>query len=342
MIPQYSTALVLRLLVGTYTFAGDSKGIYLCALNTETLEWQVLDTAWAENPSYVAVQGDCAYAISESGNHSQVHSLKIEGDTLRLTSTRADQGDDPCHLKVMGDKIYIANYTSGSVVVKHINADGTVGDNVQEFRFDDRSTSPRQEASHMHNVAIAPSGKWLTASNLGGDRIYLFKRHDDGTLTLRDTARVKAGSGPRHMDWAGDERHLYLINELSNDVMVFGFDGTTLTLEQTIVASTAQGHAGDLHLHPSGRWLYGSARNEGDGLILFTVAEDGRVERSAFYATQKHPRNFFITPCGTLLLCACMNSNCIEIFRISPEDGTLTHTGRSIALPKPVCIVAVG
>ena len=58
---------VLKMLVGTYSEGNDSKGVYLYDFDTEKLEWKLLDTAAAGNPSFIIPSPDrnFAYAVSE-------------------------------------------------------------------------------------------------------------------------------------------------------------------------------------------------------------------------------------------------------------------------------------
>jgi 6-phosphogluconolactonase (cycloisomerase 2 family) len=62
------------------------------------------------------------------------------------------------------------------------------------------------------------------------------------------------------------------------------------------------------------------------------------VKKTGFQPTGKHPRNFAVTPNGKYLLCACRDSDRIEIYAIHPDSGQLTDTGKRIEIGKPVCI----
>ena len=63
-----------------------------------------------------------------------------------------------------------------------------------------------------------------------------------------------------------------------------------------------------------------------------------RKKYCRFRKTGIHPRNFAITPNGRFLLCACRDSNAIEIYTIDQNDGSLADTGKRIELGAPVCI----
>ena len=337
----------LQFLVGTYTHIAQatstSLGVYLLNLDTECLQATILHSVKVKNPSFITVQGNYAYTLSECGDESQLHSIAIKSNTLQLTSTINSPGNDPCHLIAMGDTLYSANYSSGSIAVTQIEGDGTLGQVKQQFFLHQHGTSRRQQASHLHNIAISPCGKWIVVSNLGGDCLHLFERQENGVLILLNTTKVIPESGPRHMTWNDTGTRLYLITELSDEVMTFSFNGSQLEHMQTLMAARTPGHgAGDIHLHPSGKYVYATVRLVDDGIALFHVESDGTLTKHAFYSTGKHPRNFAITPCGTLLLCACRDKNAIELYRINATDGTLTYIeNHDIPIPMPTCITQV-
>ena len=295
-------------------------------------------------PAASQQQGQVAAMASQQASiQGQVPAAAVAGvHELTLTATIPSPGDDPCHLMAVGDKLYTACYSSGSVAVIQLNSDGTLGETKQQFHFTQHGSHPRQQASHLHNLALSPCGTYLVASNLGGDCLHLFKRHKSGLLSPLQTVSTPAESGPRHMQWDNSGTHLYLITELSDEVMVFTFEQERLNHVQTINAARTPSHgAGDIHIHPSGKWLYASARLIDDGIALFSIpADDAPITRTAFFPTGKHPRNFAITPCGTMLLCACSHKKAIEFYSIAPDDGSLTYLeGHDIPIDYPVCLV---
>ena len=66
--------------------------------------------------------------------------------------------------------------------------------------------------------------------------------------------------------------------------------------------------------------------------------ESGKVEKIGYIETGIHPRNFNVTPNGKYLLCACRDSNVIEIYDINNENGSLTKNDKKIEIDRPVCI----
>ena len=117
--------------------------------------------------------------------------------------------------------------------------------------------------------------------------------------------------------WAQEKSAIYSVN--TNDIPEF-------TLIQEIQADEVNaGGSADIHLHPSGQYLYTSHRLDNDGISIFRILEDGTLEKTGYAHTGRHPRNFLITPDGKLLLVACMNDHLVQVFRIE-ADGALTLT----------------
>ena len=77
-------------------------------------------------------------------------------------------------------------------------------------------------------------------------------------------------------------------------------------------------------------------------MAVFSVdAASGLVTPVSYQPTGIHPRNFTITPDGKFLLCACRDSDSVEIYAIDPATGALSPTGKSIEVPAPVCVQVV-
>lgn len=88
---------------------------------------------------------------------------------------------------------------------------------------------------------------------------------------MKEFATPSGGVGPRHFDFHPDGgRYLYLLGELSGEVIVYDYSFGELTQKQVIAADTtgARGSA-DIHISPDGRFLYASNRLQADGIAIF-------------------------------------------------------------------------
>jgi 6-phosphogluconolactonase len=95
----------------------------------------------------------------------------------------------------------------------------------------------------------------------------------------------------------------------------------------------------DIHVHPSGKFVYGSNRGH-DSIAIFAVDEKtGELTAVGQQSTGgKTPRNFGIDPAGKFLLAANQSTNNIVVFRIDQETGKLKPTGHEVEVAAPVCV----
>ena len=335
----------IKFAVGTYTVLG-GEGVLIYSLNPRTLQAECLGRQRVENPSFLCTSpsGGHVYAVNESGSQSGVHHLAVDENGALTACQTVASGADPCHILWLSPRtLCISNYSGGSVDLFDIAADGSLSASAQTLTFHVCGTSPRQQSSHIHFCATTPDGEYLVADDLGGDCIHILKieHHSDGTARLlrHGKTAVHPEAGPRHICFGADGRFAYLITELSDEVMVFGYNGGALSLIQTLTAAPTPAHAsGHIMVHPNGKWLYASVRRTGDGIAVYHIGDDGRLTQVGYTHTALHPRHFNITPDGSLLLCACRDSDTIEVYRINPADGTLLDTLHHISVAKAVCI----
>lgn len=320
------------MLVGTYT-GGGSEGIYVYGYDSESGRAELVDSVRMSNPSYLMVDGDSVFAVSESGAESEVRSFRFDGSAGRLTDGRliGRTGADPCNVASNGTLVVTANYSGGDVSV--FGKDGLR----QTLGLEERSRS------HLHCVKFSPDGKYLFAADLGRDAILRWRLRggavDESSLRVFE---LPEGSGPRHFVFDRGGRNVYLINEVGGTVMRLSYRGGELTLRQTILADDAGGHgSADIVLTPDGRYLYASNRLKGDGVAIFAVAADGSLSRAGYQTTGIHPRNLNISPDGRFLTVAARDSGTIQFYRIAPDTGLLTPHNEPLRLDKPVCVTFV-
>jgi len=207
---------------------------------------------------------------------------------------------------------------------------------MEQLKFEGSGpVSNRQESSHIHQLKVLPDRQgYILASDLGADVIRLIEvscchAGDDG-IGLCHICDIPCppGSGPRHMEFSPDGKIMYCIAELSGEVLVYEIseqDGVpAFSLTQQIQADEVNaGGSADIHIHPSGKWLYTSHRLDNDGIAIFEILQDGTLEKTGYARTARHPRNFMITADGHHLLVACRDDKVIQVFSIGP-DGSLT------------------
>ena len=326
----------LTMYVGTYTHNNNSTGLYSVAFNEETGEWHKLDSAAVGNPSYLALDGDKLYCVSEfDAGQAGVSGYRLgENGSFEPINAVAIDASAPCFIAVAGEKVFTANYNSFSVSLLRRDSEGRLGENVEKQVFDNpsRVDTLRQSISHLHTVMPIPESRQLIASDLGGDCLYRF----DDDFQHCDTIALPAGCGPRHIAF-GKGGMMYVVTEISDEVLVMRLGEQPELLQRVPVSGVNPKGAADIHISPDGRFLYASERLESDGIGIFRILESGLLESAGYQSTGVHPRNFVITPNGKYLLAACRDSNSVEVYRRSIDDGTLSLQS-TITLPAPVCL----
>lgn len=348
------------LLIGTYTKDGKSEGIYVYRFNPNRTEATLMSVAkGVSNPSYLAVSKDqkYVYAVNEDhgdngGNVSSFALDKTKGE-LKFLNKQPSMGDDPCYVAVdsTGKNVIVTNYSGGNVVVFKTNDDGSLQPVVQNIVHDGYGVNvQRQEMPHPHSAMLSPDEKYLFVANLGNDRLYRYGFNaKDAANPLKPLDppyyELPDNSGPRHMCFSANGKFLYVLNELSGNIIVYAYDDSKLTEIQTIASDNTAGKgdkgSADIHATADGRFLYTSNRVTQNDIGMFKVATDGKLAENGHQAVGAHPRNFMIDPTGRFLLVASRDANSVQIFIINKNFGILQDTNIKIDVPQPVCLKMV-
>lgn len=346
--------------IGTYT-GGDSEGIYLLHLDSETGELETVGlAAEADSPNFLALHPTEPFLYSvgqmtdEDGNTvGALNAFAIDPETglLELLNRHPSIGGGPCHIAVdqPGRHAMAANYSGGSAIVASIENDGSLDETTAYVEHEGSSVHPRQQAPHAHAVDLAPDGRFLFVTDLGIDQIRIYRYNDlTGNLEPNDPPHVETapGAGPRHFTFHPSGDYAYVINELDNTITAFNYDADTGALDPIHSVPTLpddfdeENTTAEIKAHPSGRFVYGSNRGH-HSIAAFSVDEDtGELTPIGHTSTRgETPRNFNIDPSGQFLLAANQDTDNIAVFRIDQETGELEFTGSEVEISAPVCVV---
>ena len=351
----------LMVYVGTYTRKG-ALGIYIYRMDLSLGELSLARVVEGMvEPSFLVTDPErrYLYAVNEipaSSGGGFVSAFAIDADTGGLTylNQQPSQGGLPCHVSVdaTGQFVLATNYGTGSVVVYPILDGGGLGEASDFVQHEGSSIDPRKQVGpHAHSINIDPTNRYAFVADLGLDRVMCYELDlTRGKLVPNAVPwnQVEAGSGPRHFTFHPNGRLAYLINELNATMIAFAYDATRGTLmELQTVPTLPKDYTGrnwcaDVHVTPSGRFLYGSNRVH-DSIVIFEIDQDtGRLTFVGHEPTQgKTPRNFAIDPTGRFLLAANQDSDTIVVFRIDQDTGRLQATGHIVEVPAPVCLEMV-
>lgn len=346
--------------VGTYT-SGESEGIYVYRMDSDTgaLEYSSKVTG-VENPSFLDIHpsGRYLYSVNEIGEYEgkasgAVTAFYIHQSTgeISFLNQRATGGGAPCHVSVdaTGKYLLVANYGGGSAAALPIGKDGRLGEASDFVQHKGSSVNEgRQTAPHAHSIVIDANNGYALVPDLGLDKILIYQLDlENGGLipNSQPWVRVHPGAGPRHLDFHPNREYAYVINELDSTFTAFRYDDRSGTLTEIQTISTlpedfdGRSHCADVHVHPSGKFLYGSNRGHDSIVICSIDSETGMLDYMSCESTQgQTPRNFCLNPAGTFLLAANQQTNSIVTFTVNPDTGELTETGHVVEVPTPVCL----
>jgi len=205
-----------------------------------------------------------------------------------------------------------------------------------------------QASPHAHSVNFDPTGTHLLACDKGADRIYIYRLDENGhRLKQLSILNTPPGTAPRHSAFHPNRPYVFVINELMTTLSLYRltpsgaleFIQTVPTVSGNAVPSRKRNMPSDVHVHPSGRFVYGSTRGD-NSIASFNIDhETGRLTPLEIVSTLgSTPRGFNLSPDGRFLLVGNQESNEVRTFRVDLETGRLQPTGARVDIPRPVCI----
>jgi 6-phosphogluconolactonase len=249
-----------------------------------------------------------------------------------------------------GKYLLAANYSGGSVAAFPIGDDGRPGEASAFIQHTGHGTNPeRQEGPHAHSINLSPDNRFAVAADLGLDQLLVY-RFDatKGSLAPNDPpfVTVHPGFGPRHFDFHPRGRFAYAINEMGSTITAFAYDaaGGVLNELQTISTLPTDYSGGnddaDIHVHPSGKFLYGSNRGH-DSIAVFAIDPGCGCLTPRGHASTggSWPRSFALAPSGAHIVVANQRDDdvvALPLDEVSRVPGAPCGRAR---LPKPACIV---
>jgi len=295
-------------------------------------------TSSLARPSFLAITATALYAVSEATSRVAAYDLDPATGALALIDDASSGGSGPAYIGVDRSGAYalVANYGDGSVASLAIRPD--------------RGVAPPHTlavGAHAHMIVTDPSNRYAFVPCLGADYVAQLA-FDAATGTLTPNAEphltTATGAGPRHLAFAPDGRHAYLINETNSTLSALGYDGATGRLSELQTVSTrAAGATGantgaEVWVHPGGGFVYAS--NRGDNTIaVFAIAGDGRLSPIGQAPTLGNtPRDFTLDPTGSRLYVANQDSNTIVAFAIDRQTGMPTPIAAPVSAASPTFI----
>jgi 6-phosphogluconolactonase len=287
-------------------------------------------------PAYISIapDGSCI-AVANHGSYDATTQLVHEGDGFQV---RRLYDDATVSLFPVGKEQLLP--ASDIAVFAQQHAKGWERESGLDAVF--------QASPHAHSVNFDPSGIHLLACDKGADRIYVYLLEENGPrLKQLSVLETPSGTAPRHSAFHPSRPYVFIINELMASLSTYRLTPSgTLEFLQTVptvsgntVPAGKRNMPSDLHVHPSGRFVYGSTRGD-NSIASFNVdPETGRLTALEIVSTLgSTPRGFNLSPDGKYLLVGNQESNEVRTFRVDLDTGRLQPTGARVVIPRPVCI----
>ncbi|MEU7517951.1 lactonase family protein [Streptomyces sp. NPDC042898] len=336
-----------RAYIGSFTSAG-GRGVLAADVDPETGALTVTGASDAvAAPSFLALAGPVLHAVSET-EAGAVAAFDVTGPVpLPLGAPVPVEGAGPTHLALAAGHLVTANYTSGSVTVLPLAADGTPRPATTVLRHEGSGDVPdRQSGPHAHQVLPDPSGRWIVSVDLGTDSVRICALDPaTGALTLHGETALRPGTGPRHLAFHPAGTHAYVLNELEPTLTVCRWDAAAGVLEPLgetpVVPEDTPGpsYPSAIVAAPDGRFLWAAVRGD-DTLAVLALDPDGA--KAALVATVPcggaWPRDLTLDPSGRRLYAANERSGDVTWFDLDPATGVPVRAG-AIEAPAASCVV---
>ena len=310
------------------SLSGESKiSIFTMAPETGKLTLKE-DVALSSGPAPLAVDPGQNYLYAGLRSVCEIASFRIDRATGKLTQIGTLSLEaDPCYLATdrHGRFLLSAYYGAGKVGVHPIGTDGLASDPPIEWR----DTAPK-----AHCIMTDASNRFVLVPHVGESNVIFQFDFDEETGALSPNAVPKVGPpegyGPRHYCYHPNLDIVYFDNEQASSVAAFRFDSTAGNIEAIQTLSTlpddfeGENSNAQIHITPSGKFLYATNRGH-DSIACFAIeASTGMLRSIGQQATEPTPRVFGLDPEGRFLYAAGQGSGRLASYRINQDSGALT------------------
>jgi 6-phosphogluconolactonase len=329
--------------LGSYTGESGGEGEGIALLRRDPLTGSLTRlgvAARTPSPSFLAQHPTMPvlYAVNEL-DAGTVSAFGVARDgSLSELAVQDTGGRHPGHLAVTPDgrHLLVANYSSGSVSVHPLDADGAPGVRTDVLDLHGRGPDPdRQDGPHAHQVTPDRIGPDVLITDLGADRIWR-SRLDPHSGRLGDPVMavpVPPGVGPRHL-LVGADGTVFFTGELAGVLGWQDHDGergmvaASTTVEENFPSELAAGR--------DGRFVY--VANRGPDTVSAFAWDGGKATLVAEVPTGgSWPRHMALL--FDHLYVANERSHTVTVFRLDPDTGIPYVQGEPIAEASPACIL---
>ncbi len=255
-----------------------------------------------------------------------------------------------------GHYLLSAYYQGGFAAVHPLAADGSVGA-TPVGRTDAAigahaiQTDPSNRFAFVPHIARLNDNVLEPPRDNPGPNMILQFRFDaeSGRLSPNSPFRVEPAEriGPRHYCFHPTRDLVYFSNEQGCSVTAYRLDAVTGALAAVQTVSTLPGgYSGrntcsQIHLTPSGRFLFVANRGHNSIAGFAVDAASGQLTPAGHVATEAVPSAFGLDPDGRFVVAAGSASGRLASYRVDPETGGLTPLATYAAGARPMAVLAV-
>jgi 6-phosphogluconolactonase len=342
-----------------YVCMQDDEKIAGFAMDPETGELSLrAELPIAGGPSVMALSPDRQMLYVGTRTAPAISTYRIDQLTGGLTlQGMASTEHAPTFLAAdrTGRYLLSAYYQGGFVAVHPVEPNGLAGA---------QPIDRHETAIGAHAISTDPSNRFVFVPHIARiqDNVLEPPRDDPGPNVIlqfrfdAQTGRLSPNSpmrlepperlGPRHYCHHPSLDIVYFSNEQGCSVTAYGLDrGTgTLSAAQTITTLpqgfTARNTCSQIHLTPSGRFLYVGNRGHNSIAGFAVDTATGRLTPAGRAATEAVPGAFALDPEGRFLFAAGTASGRLASYQINGETGTLTPLANLRMGQRPAAVLA--
>jgi 6-phosphogluconolactonase (cycloisomerase 2 family) len=341
-----------------YVCAQDDNKIIAFAMDADTGQLTPqAEVPSAGGPSVMAISPDRRTLYVGQRTGQAISSFRIDPGTGGLTLLGSiPQAHAPTFLAPdrTGRYLLSAYYQGGGIAVYRLGADGSVAAPSQEWLATATGahaiqTDRSNRFAFVPHIARIQDNVLEPPKDNPGPNVIMQFRFDAniGRLTANSPARVEQADrlGPRHYCFHPTLDLVYFSNEQGCSVTGYRLDTATgaLSAAQTISTLpdgyTARNTCSQIHLTPSGRFLYVGNRGH-NSIAGFAVDSAGRLTAIGRAATEAVPSAFSLDPAGHFVFAAGTASGRLASYRINQETGALTPLTTYAAGQRPGAVLA--
>jgi 6-phosphogluconolactonase len=347
--PLFAQGSKYHLLIGTYTAPGKSEGIYVYEFDAKNGTATYKSKAVIGSPSYFTLSSNrkFLYSVSEDRT-SNINAFAFDSKTgdLKLINSVVSGGTGPTYISIDAKNKYVfaANYGGGSLTAVPLNADGSLGSDIQDIKHEGKSIAKTKP--YVHSAVVSPDNKYVITADLGTDKmnIYSFNAKNRPNALVpaaQKFVNLAPGAGPRHSAFHPNKKFYYAVTELDGSVNAFSYKKGKLTALQNITMIpaeyTGKPDGADIHISADGKFLYASTRNALNEIVIYSIDQKtGNLTLAGRQSTMgKSSRTFDIDPSGNWMLVTNQGTNEIIFFKRDKQTGIISPTGQKIEIDKP-------